>query len=215
MVIQLTQYSSGEAFVINTFVEGNNNSIVFSCDGEPRVIGDAKICIKGSDNIINFGKDVILNNFSIDIQADQCQIDICDSVRFGGRIIMKISPSNSLVIGEGTTIGGCNFVVGEGGKVVVGKDCMFSWGIEVRNTDSHAILDSEGNRINFARDIDISDHVWIGAKSTILGGVVLGENSVVGIGSVVTGEHVPAVVLAGVPARVVRTGINWSRELLG
>lgn len=51
----------------------------------------------------------------------------------------------------------------------------------------------------------IEDNVWIGAGTIILPGVTIGENSVIGAGSVVT-RDVPANVVAfGSPCRVIRT----------
>ncbi|MDD5247876.1 MAG: DapH/DapD/GlmU-related protein [Rhodocyclaceae bacterium] len=55
-----------------------------------------------------------------------------------------------------------------------------------------------------ALPIEIGDGCWIGARTIILGGVRMGPGCVVGAGSVVT-RNVPAnVLVAGVPARVVR-----------
>ncbi len=52
--------------------------------------------------------------------------------------------------------------------------------------------------------ITIEDGVWIGANSTVCGGVRIGEGSVIGAGSVVTSDIPSAVVAAGVPCRVIR-----------
>ena len=52
-----------------------------------------------------------------------------------------------------------------------------------------------------ARPITVGKNVWIGAHATVLGGVTIGDNSIVAAGSVVT-KSVPAnTVAAGVPAR--------------
>ncbi len=55
------------------------------------------------------------------------------------------------------------------------------------------------------RPVRIGDDVWIGAGAIILPGVSIGNDSVVGAGSVVTHDVPPAVVVAGNPARVLRT----------
>jgi acetyltransferase-like isoleucine patch superfamily enzyme len=47
--------------------------------------------------------------------------------------------------------------------------------------------------------------VWIGANCTILGGVKIGDQAVIGAGAVVTKDIPPFSVAVGVPARVVRT----------
>ncbi|MCI8855592.1 MAG: acyltransferase [Clostridiaceae bacterium] len=55
-----------------------------------------------------------------------------------------------------------------------------------------------------AGSITVGDYVWIGARSTILQGVTIGEGAVIAAGSVVTRDIPPYTVAAGVPARVIR-----------
>ena len=52
--------------------------------------------------------------------------------------------------------------------------------------------------------MNICNRAWIGAGATILPGVTIGENSVVGAGSVVTRDVEPNTIVAGNPARVIR-----------
>ena len=52
--------------------------------------------------------------------------------------------------------------------------------------------------------ITIEDGVWIGANSTVCGGVTIGEGSVIGAGSVVTSDIPKGVIAAGVPCNVLR-----------
>lgn len=54
------------------------------------------------------------------------------------------------------------------------------------------------------RPVHICRRVWIGAGSTILPGVTVGENSVVGADSFVTRDVEPNTIVAGNPARVIR-----------
>jgi acetyltransferase-like isoleucine patch superfamily enzyme len=55
------------------------------------------------------------------------------------------------------------------------------------------------------RPVVIEDHVWIGARAIILPGTTLGQGAVVAAGAVVSGRVAPRTVVAGVPARPVRT----------
>ena len=56
-----------------------------------------------------------------------------------------------------------------------------------------------------ADPITIGDNVWLGARVIVLPGVTIGENSVVGVGSVVTRDIPPSSLAVGVPAKVVRS----------
>ena len=56
-----------------------------------------------------------------------------------------------------------------------------------------------------SKPITIKRGSWIGANTVILAGVTIGENSVVGAGSIVTRDIPPRVVAAGNPAKVIRT----------
>ena len=58
--------------------------------------------------------------------------------------------------------------------------------------------------------VNIKKGAWIGAKSTILQGVTIGEYSVVGAGAVVTKDVPPFKVVAGVPAQIIKTIENES-----
>ena len=87
---------------------------------------------------------------------------------------------------------------------------MFSNHILLRNTVSHKVLNLEDNQVtNASRSIRLGEHVWIGQNATILKGVSIGDNSIVALGTIVT-KDVPAnSIVAGVPSKVVKTGITW------
>ena len=57
---------------------------------------------------------------------------------------------------------------------------------------------------NEPKPIIIEDDVWIGARVTILGGVVIGHGSIIGAGSVVTKSCKPYSVIGGNPAKVIK-----------
>ena len=54
----------------------------------------------------------------------------------------------------------------------------------------------------------IESDVWIGAKATILSGVTIGKGSVVAAGAVVTKDVPKNSIVAGVPARVIKSRIS-------
>lgn len=116
-------------------------------------------------------------------------------------------------IGAGTTSNGCEIrLMEDGSRCEIGGDCMFSDGVRILGSDTHAIL-CDG-RLNLGKTVTVGEHVWLGAGATVLKNSSVPNGCVVGTQSVVSGacEASPGSVLAGNPARVVRTGVTWCRE---
>ena len=86
---------------------------------------------------------------------------------------------------------------------------MFSSDVVFRTSDSHSILDLNGCRINPASSISVDDHVWFGNKTTVLKGLNIGSDCIIGTGSVVTKSITSKSVVAGNPAKVVKCGVTW------
>jgi acetyltransferase-like isoleucine patch superfamily enzyme len=57
--------------------------------------------------------------------------------------------------------------------------------------------------------IRIDDNAWIATGATVMGGVTVGAGAVVAAGSVVTADVPSRVVVAGNPARVIKTDVDW------
>jgi acetyltransferase-like isoleucine patch superfamily enzyme len=90
---------------------------------------------------------------------------------------------------------------------------MFSFDVDIRNGDSHSILNADsGSRVNWAKNIKIRDHVWLGAFSQVLGGADIGENAIIGIRSLVKGKIEPGVIAAGIPAKTIKSGFTWDSK---
>lgn len=70
-------------------------------------------------------------------------------------------------------------------------------------TENHD-LDPAKRRTLISNRILIKRNVWIGAAATVLPGVTVGENSVVAAGAVVTKDVPSNVIVAGVPAKIIR-----------
>ena len=58
----------------------------------------------------------------------------------------------------------------------------------------------------------IEDNVWIGAAVKVLDGVTIGEGSIIAAGAVVTADIPPYVIAGGMPAQVIRSRKQSSRE---
>ena len=70
-----------------------------------------------------------------------------------------------------------------------------------------------GKRTNPSKDINIAQHVWIGSKVTITKGAAVAKDSIIGTGSIVTKVFdQPNVVIAGIPAKIVKENVSWINE---
>jgi acetyltransferase-like isoleucine patch superfamily enzyme len=116
--------------------------------------------------------------------------------------------------GRGSSSNTATFEMGtDGTAILVGEDCMFSAFVDVSTDDRHAIFDLDsGKHLNTAADVIFEPHVWAGLRTTFLKGVTMGFGSIVGAGSIVTRSVTSKTVVAGNPARPVRTGVNWTRQ---
>lgn len=193
-------------------VRGSENLIAYGGS----LLHNVTVDIRGRGNRVLIAPRCILNSVAIRVRGDGHTLIIGPGCVFseGGDLWLE-DGSGTLEIGAGSTFVDAQLAVTEPGTCIrIGRDCLFAYDIEVRTGDSHAIVDaSTGRRLNPAADVTIGDHVWVGVGCRVLKGSRLANDSVVGAGSVVTHAFdEPGVVIAGVPARVTRTGIGWQRE---
>lgn len=120
---------------------------------------------------------------------------------------------NNIFLGNDVIIGiNCTFV--DNAEIRIGNRVLIASNVQFY-TSSHPVLPQERLVANwkeqqttffrtYARPIEVKDNVWIGGGSILLPGVTVGENSVVGAGSVVT-RSIPAnCVAVGNPCKVIR-----------
>ena len=174
-------------------INGTNNQIVVE---DLARLQNCMIYIQGNGNQIHIGKSVSLNYAELWIEDNDNRLQIEDGSSADGK---KQAPVHMAVI--------------EGTRIILGKDCMLSSGIEIRTGDSHSIVDNEGERINPSKEIVVGNHVWIGTRAMLLKGSRIADDCIVGAGSMVTGSFDEAgCALAGNPAKVLRKDVSWKRE---
>mgnify|MGYP000844612563 CR=1 FL=1 len=173
-----------------------------------------KYDIVGNSNKIEIGKNSTLNNTTIHIRGNGHFLKIGQNCSYGGGSLRFEDDNCKIIIGDNTSVGSAHISATEPDKsIIIGSDCLFSYNIELRTGDSHSIIDLHTEkRINYAQDIVIGNHVWIGALSIILKGVEIGSNSIIGTNSLVTSNISPNSLAVGVPARVVKDSVDWKVE---
>jgi len=154
---------------------------------------------------------------AITATLNRLTFDDADQVRalFSDLIGKKVDDSFFLIPPFYTTGGleisvGCNVFVNQNctfydlGGLDIADDVMIGPNVSII-TSGHPIEPSQRRAAVVAKPIAIERNVWIAAGATIIGGVTIGENSVVAAGSVVTKNVPPNTLVGGNPARLIRS----------
>lgn len=89
-------------------------------------------------------------------------------------------------------------------KVTIANNCMIANGAYISDADWHGIYDRL-QTVGDSAPVALQENVWIGDSAIICKGVTIGENSIVGAGSVVAKDIPPNSIAVGNPAKVVKT----------
>jgi acetyltransferase-like isoleucine patch superfamily enzyme len=127
-------------------------------------------------------------------------------------IELGASSKGSLVLGERVFINTGSTVIATH-SITLGDDCRLGDLVAIFDSDHHPLEPSRPTRVAPVR---LGVNVWVGRSATILPGVTIGDHAVVAAGSVVTDDVPAKTVVAGVPARPVRTldipDDSWRRD---
>ncbi|WP_343486080.1 sugar O-acetyltransferase [Allomuricauda sp. d1] len=98
---------------------------------------------------------------------------------------------------------GFNCTILDIAEVRIGDNCLIAPNVGIY-TAGHSIHPVDRHKSGFAEPITIGNNVWIGGHSSIIGGVEIGNNSVIAAGSVVIKDVPDNVVFGGNPAKKIR-----------
>jgi acetyltransferase-like isoleucine patch superfamily enzyme len=87
--------------------------------------------------------------------------------------------------------------------IVIGESCMLAQGVFLTDADWHGVYD-RSEPIGRTIPLSIGDNVWIGDSAIVCKGVRIGENSIIGAGSVVSRDIPANTIAAGNPAMVLK-----------
>lgn len=187
---------------VRIVLKGDNNNIHISSGNI--FGGKTNITLKGNSSLV-LGKK---NNFKpLDIfMFENGNLDLGEECSFADNLKIIVSPYTRLIIGN---------------------DCMFSFNIVIQTHDGHSIFDlntgkcvnntksiylDDGNYIN----VEIGDHVWVGMAAKVFGGrekTFIGSGSIVGANAFVKGKFPNNCAIGGLPARILKRNIAWSRRV--
>lgn len=174
-----------------------------------------KIKNHGKNNKVIIEKGCRFYNCSIEIYGNHNIITIANDCA-GHEFEFWASDGSKIYVGEHTHFAGnTHLAATEGKTITIGDRCLFASEIVFRTGDSHSILDLNGNRLNFAKDITVGNHVWIGQYVTVLKGTQINDDTIVGTNSLLTGKTFESnCVVAGNPAKVIKNDVIWHHDLL-
>lgn len=116
----------------------------------------------------------------------------------------------TLIIGDHSGFSGVSIFCSK--QITIGRMLFCGGNVNIWDTDFHPLDHRErsiGDNSNVqSLPIIIGNDVFIGANSTILKGVKIGDNSIIGTGSIVTKSIPPNQLWAGNPARYIRDNVN-------
>jgi acetyltransferase-like isoleucine patch superfamily enzyme len=156
--------------------------------------------------------DLTINSF------ETARSSACTSFVVGDHVVVEAHGNFSLLYGA-------DIKIFEGGKLFlssgysnvglqirckqsirIGKNVAIAKDVVIMDSDAHQI---ENDGYVMSREVCIEDNVWIGTRAMILKGVTLGQGAIVAAGSVVTKDVPDHSMVAGVPAKVIKTDVKF------
>ena len=220
--------------------EGNNNLISI---GENVKFFDTEINIYGDNNFIKIDNNTNFFNSKININGSNNNVSFSHNLIFES-VIISMYYNNNLFCMETTPYKpkDAKFYIEEGSKVYIGKNCQLNnlyvvancnytkphklvignnvyiaKDTIIRTSDGHTLIDPVTKiPLNESKDVIIGDNVWITSRCIILKGAQIPDGSMVAAGSIVNKTFSETnIMLAGVPAKIIRRNILWDTRGYG
>lgn len=183
-----------------------------------------------SDGPVRLGKNVRLQkSSSLSAERPAARITVGNHSIIYENARIGAYGEGKIEIGERSIVGDVRIFARE--RVSIGKRAVFSWNVFIQDFQPHPVspelralqledmtsrflpafdgVKAVGQAIDWkfpTEPVELGDDIWFGANTTILPGVKIGSGSIVAAGAVVTrGDYPPRSILAGNPARVVKT----------
>jgi len=140
------------------------------------------------------------------IVGDNAQLIVHDAFQFYTGCVVTVNGGAILELGSGSA--NMNTAIHCFERISIGDDVHIAERVMIRDSDNHDLLYDGYKR---SAPIIIGNHVWIGMSAIILKGVTIGDGAVIAAGAVVNRDVPAGGIVGGVPARVIKTGIEWKQ----
>ena len=211
--------SKMKSFLCSPF-EKNNTLILITDKGEKRIkrYYSKKIHIEviGFNNVVKIPQNAHYNNCKIIIKGNNNHIEINNTkndVKFD--IYSQYVNNTKMIIGKNvSSVGTKIHICEDNAELIIGDDCMLSYGVEIWPSDAHTIVDKDTKKLlnRVCKPVIIGNHCWLGCKAIITKNARLPNNTIVGAGSVVCKPFEQEyIAIAGNPAKIVKEDVDWAR----
>ena len=170
--------------------------------------GKIKATLIGNLLVNSWGGNCIASSISC---AHESNLTISGDLEIGPNVHIELANGARLTFGgknkssaSGVT---CNTRIMVENLVSIGSDCIVAWDVFISDSNWHEI-----SGMTRCAPISIGDHVWISHGVSVLKGAVIPAGCIVGAKSLVSSAfETEKALIAGLPARVIRNGVEWSR----
>lgn len=168
----------------------------------------SQVALVGNLRVNSWGGSNIASSISC---ADGSNLTISGDFEIGPNVHIELAQHAKLTLGgkRNSSASGitCNSRIMVEKSLTIGHDCIIAWDVYISDSNWHEI-----SGMTRCAPVSIGDHVWISHGVSVLKGSVIPSGCIVGakslISQVFTAENA---LLAGVPAKVMRDSVEWSR----
>lgn len=193
---------------LSDFVSLSNNRVIVNAN-QSECKDNSKISFLGENNILYIEDGVRLSHSSIKFFCNNSLVYLRKS-KHVYQVIIDVYNDSTVYIGKDCFFNKqLHMIASEQQNIVIGDECLFSFGVFIRTADAHLIYDSiSKKRINPSASVFIGDHVWIGQNALVLKGTRIGSGTIVGGAACAANKKIPSnVSVVGNPAKIVRSNV--------